>query len=228
MERSSFSTGRSSFRFHPGSRCKKSSITERSDVLGSYERSSLWPHIASDSGQAGELSGIISGAESRCRMALNGPEHDGTRFESFIEGFENRHTKGAPISSHGAMADGLRSTYFGAVWTWRGWFAVQREARAFPRIRPRLGPINTASGQRQKLCNTVVTVFESRDEEPASVSHREVDRPTAHGASDAVRTWRGCVVGQRANTRHTPPHAVGRGSTPPTVRSVGGESFETS
>ena len=116
------------------------------------------------------------------------------------------------------MADGLRSTCFGAVWTWRGWFAVQREARAFPRIRPRLGPINTASGQRQKLCNTVVTVFESRDAEPASVSHREVDRPTAHGASDAVRTWRGCVVGQHAahssprrRPRHDPTdYATGR------------------
>ena len=39
---------------------------------------------------------IIPGAESRCRTARNGPEHNGTAFENAIEAFKNRHTKMRP------------------------------------------------------------------------------------------------------------------------------------
>ena len=53
------------------------------------------------------------------------------------------------------------------------------------------------------------------------------NQPTAHRALVSARCVLGAVV-CAANSRRAPPHAVGRGSSPPTLRQVGGCGFETS
>ena len=92
--------------------------------------------------------------------------------------------------------------------------------RSNPRRRPRLICTDTAPGQRMQLRTFVSVSFTSRGARRASHRHVE-NQPIAHRALVSARYLLGAVV-CAANSRRAPPHAVGRGASPPTPRSVGG------
>ena len=89
-----------------------------------------------------------------------------------------------------------------AARTWRCCVVGQRNARSPQRHRPGLNRTNTATGRRHEVRKCVLVASESSGARssgarPAGFSPRGVipDRPWSTGR--AVRTWRGCVVGQR-------------------------------
>ena len=97
-------------------------------------------------------------------------------------------------------------------WTWHGRLHDQRTTRSTLRRWPRLICADTAPGWLLRLRNLVATAFESRATRPplAPRAVRPVENhPTAHGANARWRTWRGCLLGQRATrstSRRSPNH----------------------
>jgi len=110
--------------------------------------------------------------------------------------FKSRAAHPARFPSRGVSADRPRSTHR-AAWTWRGCAVGQRGARSSPRRRPGIDRINTAPGQRHGLREVQIAVFESRAARPARVSPRVISADCPRSTCRAVRTWRGCVAGQR-------------------------------
>ena len=113
-----------------------------------------------------------------------------------------------------------------ALRAWRGCLRGQLATRSTPRRWPRLLSNDTAPGRRL-LLRTVVAVSLSVPWRAARA--RVAPWITSRPPTDA-RTAR-CVLGAvvcAANSRRAPPHAVGRGSSPPTPRQVGGCGFGTS
>ena len=105
------------------------------------------------------------------------------------------------------------------------WCSDQLAARSASRSWPRLLATDTALGLfRMQLRSVVAVSFSSRRARRARAPPRgePADRPQSTCLC-ALRAWRGCLRGQLAS-----PHAVGRGSSPPTPRSVGGCGFGAS
>ena len=83
---------------------------------------------------------------------------------------------------------------------------------------------DTAPCRRLRLRTFVTVSFKSRGARPAarhSSRGEPADRPQSTHC--ALRTWRGCL--RVANSRRAPPHAVGRGSSSPPPRRIGGCGF---
>ena len=127
-----------------------------------------------------------------------------------------RHVENQP-TAHRALHCALRA--------WRGCLRGQLATRSTPRRWPRLLSTDTAPGRRLRLRTSLPSVSSPVARGPRALRHVE-NQPTAHRACTAR-----CVLGAvvcAANSRRAPPHAVGRGSSPPTPRQVGGCGFESS
>jgi len=111
-----------------------------------------------------------------------------------------------------------------AVRTWRGCIVAQRETCSSSSRRLRLDCSNTAIGRRYGLRTFVTTASGSHDAGLARFPPGGEYRSTARGAR-AAQCGLGVVV-LWANMRRAPQHAIGRGSTTPTPRQVGGTGFE--
>ena len=138
-----------------------------------------------------------------------------------VSAFESHGARPARVSHHGVAADGPRSTRRAAR-TWRGCVVGQRAARSIPtpsaEARPHQHRDRSAARRSRGFGHRVRIPWRAPARFARGVS---ADRPRS--TRRAARTWRGCVVGQRGRA---PPHAVGRGSTAPTPRQVGGRGFE--
>ena len=111
-----------------------------------------------------------------------------------------------------------------AVRAWNGSVMAQRRARSSQRLRPGLDCTNTTTHRRHRLQNIVATRSKCVARDPRAF-RPVASRPTARGARaprSADLAWLCCGL----TRRHAPPHAVGRGSTAPTPRQVGGTRFE--
>ena len=108
--------------------------------------------------------------------------------------------------------------------TWRGCLRSQRGTRSTSRRWPRLFFTDTAPGRRLRLRNVVASASDSRGARPARASPRgeQADRPRSTRAL-ADLAW----LSLRPTRDALHPHAVGRGSSSPTPRQVGGCGFET-
>ena len=108
--------------------------------------------------------------------------------------------------------------------TWRGCLRSQRATRSISRRWPRLFFTDTTPGRRLRLQNVVSLRPTTVSRDPRALRPVE-NQPMTKGARARWRTWRGVFA---ANARRAPSHAVGRGSSSPTPRQVGGCGFETS
>ena len=79
------------------------------------------------------------------------------------------------------------------MWPWCGFVVVSSQRR-----RPGLDRTNNATGQWHGLRNFVVILFEPCDAWPARSCPSRVTADQSRSTRCAVRTWRSCVVGQRA------------------------------
>ena len=137
--------------------------------------------------------------------------------------FESRGARPARFSPRGVSADRLRSTRR-AVRTWRGCVVAQRGARSSPRRR--LG--STAPTPRQVGGTSFESSCPPRSNPwcaaRALFAPWSIGRPpTEHVPRSADLAWLCC-----GPTRGALLTAVGRGSTAPTPRQVGGTGFEIS
>ena len=81
--------------------------------------------------------------------------------------------------------------------TWRGCVVAQHGVRCSPFYRPNLNRTNTSAHQWHGLGTSTIISFEPRGARPARFSPRRVSADHPRSTCRAVRTWRGCVVGQR-------------------------------
>ena len=113
------------------------------------------------------------------------------------ESFKSRGAHPARVSHHGEAADRPQTTCRVAR-TWRGCVMSQRAARSIstPSVEARLRRHRDRSAA---WCLAgLARTFESRGARPARVSHHGVAADIPRSTRRAARTWRGCVVGQRA------------------------------
>ena len=145
-----------------------------------------------------------------CGFGMSWPPYVRCRGPRALRPVENQPT------AHGARAR----------WrTWRGCLRGQRGTRSPHAVWPRLFFTDTAPGRRLRLRTAVTIAFDSRGARPARASPRgePADRPRSTTRAGGLG-----VVVFAANARRAPPHAVGRGSSSPTPRQVGGCGFGTS
>ena len=117
--------------------------------------------------------------------------------------FRSRAARPARASLCGEPADRPRNTR-SAARIWRSCVVGQRGARCSPRRRPGLERINITTGQRHGLRAFLTTAFKSRAARPVRFPSRGVSADLQRSTRRAVRTWRGCVVGQRRARLPTP------------------------
>ena len=109
--------------------------------------------------------------------------------------------------------------------TWRGCLRGQRATRSTPRCWPRIFFADTSPGRRRRLGNVVLGPFGSRAARPARASPRgePADLPRSTRALTDL-AW----LSSRPTRDGLHLRAVGRGSTAPTPRYVGGGGWQTS
>ena len=137
----------------------------------------------------------------------------------------NRGARPARFSPREASASRPRSTRH-TVRAWSGCVMAQRGARSSPRRRPGLDRTNTATGRRCGLAKFVVTSFETGVARDPCAFHAREYRPIAHAVRAPHCAGLLGVVALWPNAGRAPPHVIGRGSTSPTPRQVGGTCFE--
>ena len=148
----------------------------------------------------------------------------GTR-GALINSFDSLAARRARSSPRGKLVDRLRSTLCAAR-TLRGCAVGQHGAHCSPRYRTGLDRTNTATGRRCGLAKFVVTSFETGVARDPCAFHAREYRPIAHAVRAPHCAGLLGVVALWPNAGRAPPHVIGRGSTSPTPRQVGGTCFE--